>query len=358
MVKKIKKHQNYTYIKNKMPKSVKDIQKLSFLTNTILLVLVILMMIVYYVIGATFLAYYSIFVAIVYLAHYLLIRKYQFIKATWSIYLQMTVYMAICTIHLGYDYGFQLYSLSTIPLIYYIKYMQTKFGGEDPKPNLCSIIIVLSCLLSSLYSVKNGPIYRIEGIPTLLFLGINITSVSFFLISFARVTTGMIIDSEKKLMKQADFDALTGLANRYYMTSHLEESTAPNVEHDSMWIAMIDVDYFKKINDTYGHAVGDQVLMILGNMMKKICKDCTISRWGGEEFLVSGDEKIVPPSIMETLLEQIRNRVVRSENETFHFTISVGISKYHPDLSIDAWIKDADKKLYEAKNNGRNQIVF
>lgn len=338
-----------------MIKNIKDIQKLSFATNTVILSLVVLMMLVYSLIGAMFLVYYSIFVCVVYLAHYLFIRKNQFIKATWSIYAMMTIYMAVCTIYLGYDYGFQLYSLSTIPLIYYIKYMQTKYGGEDPRPNLCSAIIVIVCLLSSLYSVKNGPIYRVEGIPTLVFLGINLTSVCCFLIGFAKLTTGIIIESEKKLQFQANYDALTKLSNRFNMRTILQKSIEEKDSSSQLWIAMLDIDNFKKINDKYGHAAGDRVLVKLAEIMKKICKDCAISRWGGEEFLICG--KNDPKNILESLVKEVERTPVKEDCGDIHFTISVGASNYAPGDRYDTWIIRADKLLYKAKENGKNQVM-
>lgn len=340
-----------------MLSNLNDLKKACYMVNTVLTVLVVVMMIFYYLIGATILAYYSIPVAFIYFFHYYWIHKYQFVKVTCTTYAMLTLYMFICTICLGYNYGFQLYAMSTIPLIYHIRYIAKKFKLPDPKPNLWSVFIVASCLFSSLYSIYSGPVYNIGGTYQLIFLGMNLGAVCFFLVSFSQATSRLIIESENKLIKQADFDALTGLANRYYMMSQLEEATSKGQDAHRIWIAMIDVDNFKHINDHYGHAVGDQVLMILGNMMKKVCKDCIISRWGGEEFLVSGDEALVSSQVLQTLVEQIRQREVHSEKESFRFSISVGVSFHNPKQRIDAWINDADKKLYIAKNNGKNQVV-
>lgn len=338
-----------------MTSNIKQIQKLAYIENTVIAALVFVMMAIYYFIGATFLVYYSIFVAIVYIAHYYLIRKYQFIKVTWSTYAMLTLYMFICTIFLGYDYGFQLYSMSTIPLIYYIKYISEKFGGEDPKPGIWSIIIVISCLVSSLYSVWNGPIYHIEGIPAITFLGLNLCSVFFFLIGFSQVTTKLIIDSEKKLKNQANYDALTGLANRYSMASTLKQA----IQEDNskpLWIAMLDIDDFKKINDQYGHAAGDQVLKKLAKIMKQTCDGCNISRWGGEEFLIFSNN--APREILEDLIKQVEEASIITKKGTVKFTISVGEASFQPGQSIDSWINHADKMLYYGKNNGKNQVNY
>lgn len=336
--------------------NIKDIRRLAYAENTIIAALVVVMMGIYYAIGAMFLVYYSIFVAVVYLIHYLFIRKYKFIPVTWSTYTMLTLYMSICTVYLGFDYGFFLYSMSTIPLIYYIKYLTTKFGGENPRPNFWSIVITLCCVLSSLYSIKHGPIYPTEQAPALLFLGLNLASVCFFLITFSQLTIKIILKNEEKLKKQADYDALTGLANRYYMSTYLEHATL-SANADQLWIAMLDIDNFKKINDKFGHISGDRVLIALSNLMKNMCYDCTIARWGGEEFLICGRNKDNALEIMQCLRENVERLIIKKRQEIIQFTISAGIANYIPGQCIDDWVIEADRKLYIAKENGRNQIV-
>lgn len=338
--------------------NLKDIRRLAYIENSIIAALVVVMMGIYYAIGAMFLVYYSIFVAVVYLIHYLFIRKYKFIPVTWSTYTMLTLYMSICTVYLGFDYGFFLYSMSTIPLIYYIKYLTTKFGGENPRPNFWAVVITLCCVISSLYSIKHGPIYPTEQAPALLFLGLNLASVCFFLITFSQLTIKIILSNEEKLKKQADYDALTGLANRYHMMSCLEKIVADNKESSQLWVAMIDVDDFKQINDKYGHATGDRVLGRLSSIMKKHCANCTISRWGGEEFLICGKADIVSPRILEDLVKQVGEATVSAQNEKVHFTISAGVATYVPGQDIDAWIINADKMLYKVKNSGKNNVAF
>ncbi len=338
--------------------NIKDIRRLAYIENTIIAALVVVMMGIYYAIGAMFLVYYSIFVAIVYLVHYFFIRRFKFIPVTWSTYTMLTLYMTICTVYLGFDYGFFLYSMSTIPLIYYIKYLTTKFGGEDPKPNFWAVIITLSCVLSSLYSIKHGAIYPTEQAPTLLFLGLNLASVCFFLITFSQLTIRIILNNEERLKKQADFDALTGLANRYHMMNCLEKIVADNKDSSQLWVAMLDVDDFKQINDQYGHATGDRVLGRLSSIMKKLCANCTISRWGGEEFLICGKADTVSPRILEDLVKQVGEATVSAQNEKVHFTISAGVATYVPGQNIDAWIINADKMLYKVKNSGKNNVAL
>ena len=160
-------------------------QFVSYVTNAAILILVLIMMAIYNLIGAKILVVYSFFVTAFYLLNFLLIYKKWLRLYIWSTYTMLTIYMAVCTVMLGYNYGFNLYSMSTIPLIYYVKYIAKKIGGKDPKPVFWTISIMLSCTISSLYTVYHGPVYNIGGIPQIVFLGINIVTVCSFLFYFS-----------------------------------------------------------------------------------------------------------------------------------------------------------------------------
>lgn len=262
-------------------------QQIAYRMTTLMIALTLIMMVIYYAIGASILVYFSIFIALGYASNFLLIKKLWMVESTWTTYALLTLYMVVCSICLGYDYGFQLYTMSTIPLIFQLKYISKKFKQRDPKATPFSIIILLSSLISSLYTVNMGPIYHIDGLPPMIFLGMNICIVCYFLIFFSNNSTNQIIDFEIKLEKQANFDALTGLANRYKMQTYLKEILESQAEDEAsdnsenIWVAMLDIDFFKKINDQYGHATGDRVLEKLAEILRKVCQDCEISRWGG-----------------------------------------------------------------------------
>jgi len=331
-------------------------QKISYGSNLLITILVILMMGTYYLIGARILAFYSIFVTAVYLINFLLIYKKKLRLYIWATYTMLTLYMAFCTIMLGYDYGFQLYSMSTIPLIYYIKYIAVKIGTEDPKPVFWSTVIVLSCVTSSVFSIIKGPYYEIGGLVPVIFLAVNILSVCFFIFIFSRRMVCLVIASEEKLEEQANHDALTGLANRYLMRKILLKSI--DEIPGKCWIAMVDIDKFKSINDTYGHNIGDEILKFLAKTMTEVCSDCMVSRWGGEEFIIYGKLDVVEPNIIEKLREKVAESEYSNGENTVRFTITSGVSVHQPGQKMDKWIISADDKLYRGKENGRNRVVF
>lgn len=157
----------------------------------------------------------------------------------------------------------------------------------------------------------------------------------------------------------ATTDRLTGLLNRH----SLQEEAAPllNASEALMSVALLDVDHFKRVNDHYGHRVGDLVLQALAGVMKAQTRDGDLlARWGGEEFLV-----VLPGSDAQRALEVVeRLRLAFAETRTDAgaagtacATLSAGVAQRRPGESLDAWVDRADQALYEAKRNGRNRSL-
>lgn len=339
-----------------MTQEEKDNIKSSYAVNSVILALVLGMMGIYHLLGARLLVYYSVFVAAVYLLNYLFISKYKLRLYIWATYTMLTLYMAICTIMLGYNYGFNLYAMSTIPLIYYVKYVSFKTGGKDPYPVFWTIMIIISCTLSSLYVVYYGPVYDAPAVGSYVFLGINTVTICLFLFVYSRKMFNMVTESEEKLDYQANHDALTGLVNRFYMRKVLIK--AIETEPGENWIAMIDIDKFKSINDKYGHNAGDVVLKALGQLMVQVCSDCEVSRWGGEEFLIFGKSSAVSEKVIEKLRAAVEAAETVADGKIIKFTITSGVAVHEKGQQMDRWIITADNKLYGGKENGRNRVVF
>lgn len=167
--------------------------------------------------------------------------------------------------------------------------------------------------------------------------------------------------SEQVLEQQAYQDPLTGVGNRRYGLMVLKDRFLQFKRvNTATLIALFDVDFFKQINDTYGHDIGDRCLVQLSKSISAvICAENALFRWGGDEFL------IVCPSVpldelekvKKTLLETTRASVVMHEGIAITLTISAGISIFLPsDTSEDQILKRADTALYRAKQLGRNRI--
>lgn len=166
---------------------------------------------------------------------------------------------------------------------------------------------------------------------------------------------------EDVLQNQAERDPLTSLFNRRYFeteTTKLIKKATANREPFSM--LMLDADFFKKVNDTYGHKIGDKVLIALSDKTVKALRDCDIvARYGGEEFLVFLPNIHVEQAykVAERLREAIASIVVLTETgKQVRFTVSIGVTSSDISDNVETLIKTADEALYKAKQNGRNRV--
>lgn len=172
-------------------------------------------------------------------------------------------------------------------------------------------------------------------------------------------------DKVGQLQKVAYTDALTGIYNRRYFMEVAEKELQACINEDLPYsLIMIDVDHFKKINDTHGHDVGDEVLKILvARTWHTLKEDTFVARYGGEEFVVvlSRTDGISAVSIAERIRRHIESTafVVQGQNLELDVTVSLGVSsKTESAATLSEIIKNADKALYEAKQTGRNKVVY
>jgi len=161
----------------------------------------------------------------------------------------------------------------------------------------------------------------------------------------------------KKYEKMASTDQLTGLYNRYKFTELFVSEYQTMTQRDNdMSLIMIDIDYFKSINDKYGHNVGDRVLIQTSNLLLRHLRNVDIiGRWGGEEFVV-----LVPTASIDNtikLANSIREDLSKHDmGDNLKITASFGITKVKKGDQLEDAIKRADDALYEAKNSGRNCV--
>ncbi|NCC63143.1 MAG: diguanylate cyclase [Spirochaetia bacterium] len=168
----------------------------------------------------------------------------------------------------------------------------------------------------------------------------------------------------EELEKLASCDGLTGLFNhRHFMNlAHEKAKNLINKGSGVFCLIMFDLDFFKDINDTYGHRAGDMVLVRTAEMMKELCGEKDVcARYGGEEFimLLSDVQPKEACSKANRLCDAICNNVFFFEGQEFSVTASFGVSAFFPNKGV-AWdivLSKADTALYEAKRKGKNQVV-
>jgi len=148
-------------------------------------------------------------------------------------------------------------------------------------------------------------------------------------------------------------DTLTGLWNRRRLSLFAEKLMAQAERSQKEFaIILLDIDFFKKFNDTYGHLQGDQLLVDLAQCLQKIARQQDlVVRFGGEEFLV------VLPDTNLLQAQQVAERIVATVSKEVSVTVSAGIAFYIPEISFERIVKYADDALYVAKDQGRDQFV-
>jgi len=168
---------------------------------------------------------------------------------------------------------------------------------------------------------------------------------------------------ERRLEFLANKDSLTGIDNRrtfFRKASNLMEKTL--MTERLMYVMMFDLDYFKSVNDTYGHDVGDAVLKrICTTCQEKLPDNALFARYGGEEFtiIVEGAEVEQALEIAENVRGWIEDEKFKANEVVFNVTVSIGVTQVNQDeLKIDEGLSRADEALYEAKRKGRNRVIF
>lgn len=165
----------------------------------------------------------------------------------------------------------------------------------------------------------------------------------------------------ESLKDAAIIDPLTGCYNRREFENQLEKNMAHAARHkNTLSLFMFDLDYFKEVNDRYGHQAGDLVLKEVASTVKKnIRQGDILARFGGEEFIaiLPGTDLQKAKELAERLREKISRLEIKTEDRTIGVTASFGVAQMQPDSTMDRLIAKADVMLYKAKKNGRNTVM-
>jgi len=183
-----------------------------------------------------------------------------------------------------------------------------------------------------------------------------------------RGVTGQLARMEKRVRtaeRKAETDALTGLPNRRAFSSSLDRAIARSRAKDlPLTVAFCDIDHFKRINDTHGHATGDRVLKYIAGMLSAVADgDCHVARHGGEEFVMlfrdkSSDKALAIVEGVREALSQKKLIAIDTGQPIGSVTFSAGLAMLQPGVTASDLLHTADLALYRAKHGGRNQVCF
>ncbi|MDE5966416.1 MAG: sensor domain-containing diguanylate cyclase [Lachnospiraceae bacterium] len=178
-------------------------------------------------------------------------------------------------------------------------------------------------------------------------------------LTMAAVFCGKTLESHL-LYTESQEDALTGLKNRRGFSEYFSDYVIPKLDEKTASLIMCDIDFFKKVNDTYGHNAGDAVLVHVAGILKDSVKDGGIVvRWGGEEFILMllGCTESEAAACAEKIRTRVEASVCSFEGTDIKVTMSFGVKEFIKDMPLIQNIEGADARLYHAKTSGRNRVV-
>ncbi len=277
-------------------------------------------------------------------------------------YLEIVVHAVICNYMLDWSYSFALYSLLVIPISYYLAYMQPKIANPSRFGNILAIIN-LSVMAFSVVT-SDGEMATFDTDFSKFVSSFNFIISALVITIFSAIylyeinsTLGSLSLKNDELNFLAVYDPLTKLRNRQHIAevfSDFEKGTNP------FCVILGDIDDFKRINDTYSHDCGDKVLVTVSEIIRKhIADKGVVCRWGGEEILliVSGkNEDCI--ELVERIRLEIQNQQMSFGIKQINVTMTFGFTDYSEAMNIEKLVSIADKRLYEGKRNGKNQIVY
>lgn len=302
----------------------------------------------------------NVFSILCYCVCFVLVKKERMMEYVYVTIVEILFHAFMAIWCLGFASGFQFYYIGCVPFAMCAEYCSVHIGTKPINAKKMSAACTMMFVFSMIFDRMHIPMYALNE-RTLFVMAVANASLVFGLnISLYGLLTEIVSNFETKLSQMASCDSLTGLVNRHYLTQYMSDRfQAGDVEN--YWIAILDIDDFKMVNDQHGHLCGDFVLCSLAEILRESCGDRIVCRWGGEEFMIVG---INPEQENEAgvLLERVRGAIaakefVYRESVKLHLTVTIGVAHYRNGQTLDALINTADMRLYSGKQTGKNQVI-
>ncbi len=267
------------------------------------------------------------------------------------------LHLAALTLLFGLKGGFQIYFVLGAPVALVL------FSTQQWRSR--SVMVAASLLLYVGFELADAPPLFVmnQGWGGRLLMISSVPSIAILLLLIHGVYLAEIHKRQVSLEYAAHTDALTGLPNRRHGFDHAAVAFArARRSGEAMAVLVLDLDHFKLVNDRYGHAAGDALLVRVAQALtERLRQQDMVARWGGEEFLIvvstsaSGDAH----DVAHALRERIGSLDFRHEGDSLRCTASVGVALMSPqDGTLEALLGRADRALYEAKARGRDRVVI
>ena len=303
---------------------------------------------------------------IIYIFCFVLCRFGHIMPAYFSIVLEVTVYTIVSTYYVGLKCGTYCFLFSIVPIIIY--FGCNLYTGKS-RLNIVLMLILNFITFIILYTrfSQEGPMYDLAPGYTLVLVLYSafamIFSTIFYNAMYIYSSENKLSILEKKneqLSADAHEDALTSLLNRRGFLP-LVKALMKSDEERTFCIAFCDLDDFKRVNDSYGHEAGDEVLKHVTTTIREELPGCDICRWGGEEFviLLKDCDILAAKAKVERLRKTIESNPTSFFGKQIFVTITIGLEEYQTGYGEpEQVIKKADERMYYGKQHGKNILVF
>ena len=324
------------------------------------------LMVIFWIGGVIPLVQFNFMSVIVYAFCLVLCRFGHILPVYVSIILEVTIYSIVSTYYVGLRCGTYCFLFSIIPIIIY--FGSTLFKGRQRWGVAVMLILNFVAFVVVYFSFYfQDPVYVVSSAITLVLVIFSAFAMVFATIFYnimyiysSENTMSVLELKNKQLSADAHEDALTSLLNRRGFLP-LVKSLMDDRKHKKFSIAFCDLDDFKRINDSYGHEAGDEVLKHTTMMIKQELPGCDICRWGGEEFVILlRDCDLASAKIkVERLRKTIESNPTSFFGKQIFVTITIGLEQFTPKYTEpEAVIKKADERMYYGKQHGKNILVF
>lgn len=308
--------------------------------------------VIFYALGSPILAWINVVSVSMYAAAYACLAKRKNFVAVCLIWAEVLGHAALGTVMTGWDSAFHYYLLMFIPAIF----VSTKTSKA------IAAVFVLWCFYIGLNAMTyfTPPLEPLapQALTALRYFNISVVFAMFAYLSSYYYNS--IVDAQRHLSMLAMTDPLTGLYNRRHILDVANyEAVQQKRTPSGLALIIADIDYFKRINDTHGHDIGDTVLVAVSKTIRtSIREQDSAARWGGEEFLIVLPNTELDDAIV--IAERIRKNVaavtVPVDQQAITTSVTLGVSSYRIGESVSNAIARADECLYKGKKAGRNCV--
>lgn len=239
---------------------------------------------------------------------------------------------------------------------------------EPPWAKLLDFVVLITYrMLLFAYCLRYSPAYTLGGTSSIVLQTVNSLTVFIMLAINCALFSSSIQDTERQLRidnqelhKEAGTDLLTQLPNRRAMVDEMERFHQ-KASQEQFCIAIADIDFFKQVNDTYGHTCGDYVLKALADLFREQAQGkYRVCRWGGEEFCFFLPNQNLDQAgvVMLDLCQAVRQLPLHFEGIDLSITITIGVAENDFHSSMETILEEADRNLYRGKLQGRDRVVI